>query len=351
VFTITVFNQGTLDATAINITDYIPSDMSYTATGSSATGTLTTTGGATVNLTNNGDGTFVIDALASGDEVSFDIGLMINANFLGTSITNNAEITDADNALGQDDEDDDLDDPNNQGPGNAGNETDNDVDDEAAGTPGVVDNPNDQDDFDLATISIGQVDYGDLADTGNGTGTGDYQTLAANGGPSHVIVPDLTIGATVDNEVDGQQSTNADGDDTNGDDEDGVDLNGITFQAGQTVSIPVVVTNNTGSTANLYAFVDWNNDGDFGDAGEQVLVSVPSMAGSQTVLVDFTIPTEAAGTDINSTVGARFRLTTDTLAGNAWEGAATDGEVEDYILQISCPTGNCFGVDINVQDN
>jgi hypothetical protein len=295
-------------------------------------------------LTNNGDGTFVIDALAAGDEVSFDIGLMISNSFLGTSITNNAEITDADNALNQDDEDDDLDDPNNQGPDNAPDETDDDVNDNP-------DNPDDQDDFDLATISIGQVDYGDLADTGAGTGSGDYQTLAANGGPSHVIVPDLTIGATVDNEVDGQQSTNADGDDTNGDDEDGVDLNGITFQAGQTVSIPVVVTNNTGSTANLYAFVDWNNDGDFGDAGEQVLVSVPSMAGSQTVLVDFTIPTEAAGTDINSTVGARFRLTTDTLAGNAWEGAATDGEVEDYILQISCPTGNCFGVDINVQDN
>jgi hypothetical protein len=201
------------------------------------------------------------------------------------------------------------------------------------------------------TIDFGffflQMDYGDLADSGNGTGSGNYETQSANGGPSHIILPNIQLGASIDGESDGQQSTNADGDDNNGDDEDGVDLNGLNFQAGQTISIPIVVTNNTGSTANLYAFIDWNNDGDFGDTGEQVLVSVPSMAGSQTILVDFTIPTEVAGTAINTTVGARFRLTTDTLAGNAWEGAANDGEVEDYIIMINCPIGNCLPVQIS----
>ena len=146
VFTITVYNQGTLDATAINITDYVPSDMSYTATGSSATGTLTTGNGATVNLTNNADGSFVIDALASGDQVSFDIGLTIDADFMGTSITNNAEIVSAVNALGQVDEDDDL---NTTGVGNAPNEVNDDVNDSP-------DTAADQDDFDPETITVNQ---------------------------------------------------------------------------------------------------------------------------------------------------------------------------------------------------
>lgn len=197
------------------------------------------------------------------------------------------------------------------------------------------------------------VDYGDLADAADGTATGDYETASANGGPSHIIVDGLQIGATVDDELDGQQSANADGDDsdTSGDDEDGVDLANITFKAGQVVNIPVTVTNNTGGDATLYAFVDWNNDGAFDGTGELVEVTVPStVSGSQTLLVEFTIPSEADGTDINSTVGARFRLTTDTLAGEKSEGAATDGEVEDYVITISCPTGNCFGVDIQVQD-
>jgi hypothetical protein len=201
------------------------------------------------------------------------------------------------------------------------------------------------------TIDFGffflQMDYGDLADSDNGTGSGNYETQSANGGPSHIILPNIQLGASIDGESDGQQSPNADGDDNNGDDEDGVDLNGLNFQAGQTISIPIVVTNNTGSTANLYAFIDWNNDGDFGDTGEQVLVSVPSMAGTQTILVDFTIPTEVAGAAINTTVGARFRLTTDTLSGNAWEGAANNGEIEDYVLMINCPTGNCLPVQIS----
>lgn len=207
------------------------------------------------------------------------------------------------------------------------------------------------------------VDYGDLADLGDGTGTGDYETASATGGPSHIIVAGLQIGATVDDELDGQQSANADGDDSDssGDDEDGVDIAAQTYKAGNTVNIPITVTNTTGGVANLYAFVDWNGDGDFNDLGEAELVTVPNVAGEQTILVEFVIPTDAQGAAINSPtpVGARFRLTTDDLgavnadgtgADAASQGAATDGEVEDYILDITCPTGNCFGVTIEVQD-
>mgnify|MGYP006269710195 CR=1 FL=1 len=207
------------------------------------------------------------------------------------------------------------------------------------------------------TIDFGfyqPVDYGDLPD--------NYSVVTADNGPSHVIIAGLQIGATIDDELDGQESADADGDDndSSGDDEDGVDIAAQTYKAGTTVNIPVVVTNDTNDEATLYAFVDWNNDGDFGDLGEAVTVTVPANSGTTTVLAEFTIPSEADGTDINSTVGARFRLTTDDLGAVAADGsgadaaslgAATDGEVEDYVLDISCPTGNCFDVQIQINEN
>lgn len=223
------------------------------------------------------------------------------------------------------------------------------------------------------TIDFGfyqPMDFGDLTDASPDDDTDDYQTDKANSGPSHVIIAGLQIGATVDDEINGLHANSgtvvANGDDTADnpttgkvDDEDGVDILAQTYKAGNTVNIPVTVTNSTGGAANLYAFVDWNGDGDFNDLGEAELVNVPN-TGTQTILVQFEIPTDAQGAAINSTVGARFRLTTDDLgtvaadgagAGAASEGAATDGEVEDYVLDITCPTGNCFDVIINVNEN
>ena len=70
---------------------------------------------------------------------------------MGMSIINDAEITDADNALGLPDEDsipgDDMGNPSETG-------TDNDVDDDSTGGS---DNPGDSDDFDPAEVLVGQV--------------------------------------------------------------------------------------------------------------------------------------------------------------------------------------------------
>jgi hypothetical protein len=40
-------------------------------------------------------------------------------------------------------------------------------------------------------------DYGDAPDTTTGTARGDYQTLSANGGPSHTIVAGLFLGGVL----------------------------------------------------------------------------------------------------------------------------------------------------------
>jgi hypothetical protein len=56
------------------------------------------------------------------------------------------------------------------------------------------------------------LDFGDLPDSSAGTGPGDYQTLDANSGPSHVITDGLQLGDAIDAEADGQTSADALGD-------------------------------------------------------------------------------------------------------------------------------------------
>ena len=51
------------------------------------------------------------------------------------------------------------------------------------------------------------LDFGDLPDTSGATGSGDYQTLLANNGPRHLLTGNLYLGACVDSETDGQQTT------------------------------------------------------------------------------------------------------------------------------------------------
>ncbi|MCB0552189.1 MAG: choice-of-anchor A family protein, partial [Phaeodactylibacter sp.] len=174
-------------------------------------------------------------------------------------------------------------------------------------------------------------DYGDLPDLTSITSAGDYQTLLANDGPRHLIDNAIRMGASIDGEGDGQQSTIADGDDTNTDDEDGI-ATFPTFYAGQSADVTVNVTNTTGSPATLYGWIDFNNDGLLDNATERSSVSVPSGTAGN-VILSFNAPGGAATlTDL----GARFRLSTDPDAANA-TGSADDGEVEDYVVQIQPP--------------
>ncbi len=175
-------------------------------------------------------------------------------------------------------------------------------------------------------VSVRRVDLGDLPDTGAGTGSGNYQTLIADGGPMHDIVPGLFMGAGVDNEADGQPGANADGDDLAGtDDEDGVvvaDLDDIQLGLHP---VRVNATNLTGSAARVCGFIDLNGDGDFADPGESATQPVPN--GSNNVQVSLSFGPVEPGSPATSY--ARFRLSTASTACSA-AGAEPDGEVEDY---------------------
>ena len=139
-------------------------------------------------------------------------------------------------------------------------------------------------------VTVSALDFGDLPDT-------PYPTLLINNGPRHTITA-LTLGLAIDNEADGQPNATATGDDLAGatpDDEAGVTFPGLI--AGQTATVVV----NASGAGQLNAFFDWNNDGDFGDAGE-VIAELGVGAGDNNLSVPVPI-----GALTGTSLGARFR--------------------------------------------
>lgn len=181
------------------------------------------------------------------------------------------------------------------------------------------------------TIAADELDYGDLPDSTAGTGSGDYQTTLANGGASHLAIPELKLGAEIDAEISGQPDASALGDDNSGDDEDGVSIPGI-IVAGNNATITITSTNNTGGDATVYGFIDWNNDGEFTGPNEVATAIVPDGSNDFVTPLVFAVP---IGATINTDLGARFRISTDHALGA--NGAAPDGEVEDYLLRVLPP--------------
>lgn len=184
-------------------------------------------------------------------------------------------------------------------------------------------------------------DFGDAPDITSGTGVNNYQTVAANGGPSHVIDTTMTtlyMGAGVDGESGVFQSSSAGLDDqaavSGRDDEDGVlsplDLNGT---SGAAPTVTILATNTTGRTATLSGWIDVNRDGVFDNASERAQITVPNASSKGRFTLTFPAIPEGSG----GTTYARFRLSTDVSAVNP-TGAATDGEVEDYKFVIQHPS-------------
>ncbi|MEI2728792.1 MAG: GEVED domain-containing protein [Candidatus Nanopelagicales bacterium] len=176
------------------------------------------------------------------------------------------------------------------------------------------------------------LDFGDLPDPADGSGVLDYNTRLYDGGANHPMIPGLQMGAAIDAEEEGQPNSLAAGDDISPtvgtDDEDGVTF--TEFNPGAQAALTVTAINTTGLAAILYAFVDFNNNGYLTDTGELLTVTVP---GSTNVLTPFvltyTVPTTAT---TYTPLGARFRLSTDSAMGP--NGLATNGEVEDYLVQV-----------------
>ncbi len=164
-------------------------------------------------------------------------------------------------------------------------------------------------------------DWGDAPDT--------YNTTLSASGARHIITG-LKLGSTIDAEPDGQPSIDAD--------DDGPDEDGVAFSPGYasphllipntTATFAFSVTLGTATSAYLNAWIDYNDNGHWGDSGEWILSNYP-IASSGTTNNSQSIPNSA--TETNATY-MRVRLSSATLAGPT--GIASDGEVEDYLIRI-----------------
>ncbi len=164
--------------------------------------------------------------------------------------------------------------------------------------------------------------------------TTDFGDFSGFADASSIQNSNLRLGALTDTEFASTRNVGAAGDDATGlDDEDAVTFPSMT--TGAPVTVPVQVTNNTGETAYLNAWIDYNNNGVITDAGEQIATNVPISAGTSNgaQILSFTVP-PAALTGVN--LGARVRLTSTSSPGPI--GASGNGEVEDYIVNLTAPT-------------
>ena len=155
----------------------------------------------------------------------------------------------------------------------------------------------------------------------------NYNTSAADNGPSHIGNAGIRLGALLDAEPDGIPSAGADGDDdSETDDEDGVvnPSQSLTLIAGATLSVTVTVQNTSGAGGTLTGWIDFNSDGLFDNATERAAAAIPNGTSGNIVLTFPPVPASAT----NATY-ARFRISTDPAATNA-TGAVANGEVEDY---------------------
>lgn len=190
------------------------------------------------------------------------------------------------------------------------------------------------------------LDFGDAPDS--------YKTTLATGGPSHGILPGLSLGLAPDREIDGRPSVNADGDDVVGvigstgtivDDEDGIIV--LTpIGPGAVATFQANINNTTGQTGFLQAWFDFNKNGSFADAGEQVLVNSTS-TGATTFNVS--IPSSVTPGPLY----ARFRYS--LTPGLGIGGQADTGEVEDYLFTVNASSNlandDTFSLTRNSQAN
>ncbi|MDZ7629461.1 MAG: GEVED domain-containing protein [Parvularculaceae bacterium] len=155
------------------------------------------------------------------------------------------------------------------------------------------------------------------------------------GTPSHKIVSGFSLGAgAADAEIAALPTVAATGDDASGaDDENGVTIGALTQGAAGTAGATVA-----GAGGRLQAWFDWNGDGDFADASEQVATDLQDNGVGDTNPAAGAIGLALAvpGGATTSQTYARFRWST-TSGLSATSTAATNGEVEDYAVTIAPP--------------
>jgi len=114
---------------------------------------------------------------------------------------------------------------------------------------------------------------------------------------------------------------------------DGADDDGVTIPAmvqGQSTTVIVSITQENSGDGFLQGWIDFNGNGSFGDAGEQVATNLQFTSG---VTGNISVPVSVPATAITTQTYARFRWS--TASGLNSTATASNGEVEDYALTIA----------------
>lgn len=167
-----------------------------------------------------------------------------------------------------------------------------------------------------APIISSNTDFGDAPDS--------YGTSLANNGARHLInYYNYFLGTSIDADPDAHVYPFSDQSESISDED------GVLFKTGLVSGLDtqIEVTVGGGAAGTLSAWFDWNQDGDFNDAGEQSITDLELMPGSHNILLR--VPATAA----EGTTWSRFRLS-DGQSLNS-DGGAVYGEVEDYQVEVT----------------
>ncbi|MFN7841606.1 MAG: dockerin type I domain-containing protein [Pirellula sp.] len=165
----------------------------------------------------------------------------------------------------------------------------------------------------VTTIFLGEgLDYGDLPSP--------YTTRRTNGGPSHIVVDGFTLGATITADADARLP--------NLDEDDGVTVGQLTAAYPGNISVNVRGAS-ISRIAYVHAWVDFNGNGSFEDAGEKLAVLETFSNGNFNLPINI-VP---SGSITTRDVGVRVRLSTQSTLSSV--GAGGEGEVEDNYVRIN----------------
>lgn len=131
-----------------------------------------------------------------------------------------------------------------------------------------------------------------------------YPTRLESDGARHIITPGVHLGRELSGEPDG-----------------------VVFITDLVPGEPTTLQVSASTSGFLSAWVDWNADGDWNDAGEQIVADRTLVAGTN--ILTLHVPAWA----VPGNTFARFRFS--TVRGLDYIGLAPDGEVEDYEVRIA----------------
>jgi hypothetical protein len=179
---------------------------------------------------------------------------------------------------------------------------------------------------DLFSCRVGVDDA--LYDFGDAPSTYDFLETTLPTAGAALINPLIFLGSTSPSaETVSSPTTDATGD---GAEEDGLTM--LTFEnpsPGESFIISVDATNNSNQIAYLYAFIDWDGDGDFLGDRRSSMVTVPAMSGFASYPVEFIVPSTGYNFDMETTI-IRLRISTDEFAAGRTFGPSANGEIEDF---------------------